>query len=75
VKSREAFLLVVKMNSVDENLFLKPAEAAAVLRISRAMLYRLVQRGILGAIFVGRHLRIHRDALTAFMEHGTVTTK
>ncbi len=49
-------------------LLLTIEQAAACLAISRAHAYRLVQRGELPAIRLGRSRRITRVALEAFVE-------
>jgi excisionase family DNA binding protein len=42
-------------------------EAAAILRIGRNQLYQAVARGELGAIRIGRSIRIPRQALLALL--------
>ena len=42
-------------------------EAAAILRIGRNQLYQAVARGQLGAIHIGRSIRIPRQALLALL--------
>ncbi len=49
-------------------LMLKPEEAAAELRLSRATVYALLASGRLGSVTVGRARRIPRSALERFVE-------
>jgi excisionase family DNA binding protein len=42
-------------------------EAAAILRVGRNQLYQAVARGQLGAIRIGRSIRIPRHALVALL--------
>lgn len=51
-----------------DTLLLKPDEAAAQLRLSRATLYQLLASGRLRSIAVGRARRIPRQALSEFIE-------
>ncbi len=49
-------------------LLLKPEEAAAELRLSRATVYGLLATGRLESVTVGRARRIPRAALERFVE-------
>ena len=42
-------------------------EAAAILRVGRNQLYQAVERGELGAVRIGRSIRIPRQALLALL--------
>ncbi|HWI07312.1 MAG TPA: helix-turn-helix domain-containing protein [Solirubrobacteraceae bacterium] len=52
--------------------FLTVSEAAALLRISRATAYRLVDAGELPAVRVGGQLRVDRVALLEQLQAGRV---
>lgn len=47
--------------------YLTVAEVAEVMRVSRMTVYRLVQRGDLPAVRVGRSYRVPADALDAYL--------
>lgn len=51
---------------------LTAAEVADELRVSTMTVYRLVRRGELPAVRVGRNYRIRRRDLTAYLEGQTV---
>jgi len=51
-----------------DTLLLKPEEAAAELRLSRATLYQLLASGRLRSVAIGRARRIPREALREFIE-------
>jgi excisionase family DNA binding protein len=51
-----------------DTLLLKPDEAAAELRLSRATVYQLLASGRLRSVAVGRARRIPREALREFVE-------
>ncbi len=51
-----------------DTLLLKPEEAAAELRLSRATLYLLLASGRLRSVAIGRARRIPRDALREYIE-------
>lgn len=55
--------------AVSETTLLKPAEAGAELRVSRATIYRLIASGDLAAVHVGmrRSTRIERTALNDYI--------
>ena len=50
-----------------DTLLLKPEEAAAELRLSRATLYELLGSGRLASVTIGRARRIPRTALCEFI--------
>jgi excisionase family DNA binding protein len=52
---------------VEPNLLYRPREAAALLGISRATLYRLVAAGRLRAVRIGRAALIPREELARFV--------
>jgi putative molybdopterin biosynthesis protein len=47
--------------------FLTPADVAAVLQVSRATVYALIERGELRAVRVGLQLRVAPGDLQAFL--------
>jgi excisionase family DNA binding protein len=49
------------------------AEVANVIRVSRMTVYRLIRRGQLKAIRVGRNYRVREDDLNAYLESQAVT--
>jgi len=44
------------------------AEVAAVMRVSRMTVYRIIRRGQLKAIRVGRNYRVREDDLSQYLE-------
>ncbi|MGZ3598813.1 MAG: helix-turn-helix domain-containing protein [Ktedonobacterales bacterium] len=48
-------------------LLLTIGEAARLLSLSRAQTYRLIQRGELSTVHIGRAARVTRDALVAYV--------
>jgi excisionase family DNA binding protein len=48
-------------------------EVASVMRVSRMTVYRLIRRGQLQAIRVGRNYRVREDDLTTYLEASAVT--
>jgi excisionase family DNA binding protein len=51
----------------EEVRFLTVAEVAALLRVSRMTVYRLVHAGTLTAVRVGRSLRVPRNAVDGYL--------
>jgi excisionase family DNA binding protein len=49
------------------------AEVANVIRVSRMTVYRLIRRGQLKAIRVGRNYRVREDDLNDYLESQAVT--
>jgi excisionase family DNA binding protein len=49
------------------------AEVATVIRVSRMTVYRLIRRGQLKAIRVGRNYRVREDDLELYLESQAVT--
>jgi excisionase family DNA binding protein len=49
------------------------AEVAHVIRVSRMTVYRLIRRGQLKAIRVGRNYRVREDDLNDYLEAQAVT--
>lgn len=56
----------------DESLdLLTVAEVAAMLRLSKMTIYRLMEKGRLPALRVGRSFRIPRDSVQALLDEST----
>jgi excisionase family DNA binding protein len=49
------------------------AEVAVVMRVSRMTVYRLIRRGQLKAIRVGRNYRVRENDLNEYLEAQSVT--
>jgi excisionase family DNA binding protein len=49
------------------------AEVANVMRVSRMTVYRLIRRGQLKAIRVGRNYRVRDDDLNGYLQEQSVT--
>lgn len=49
------------------------AEVAVVMRVSRMTVYRLIRRGQLKAIRVGRNYRVREDDLSGYLEAQAVS--
>lgn len=66
------------MGSVDRPLsevaFLTVAEVAAVMRVSKMTVYRLVHAGALPAVRVGRSFRVPEQAVHDYLEQSFVDT-
>ncbi len=58
----------VCMSSLSEMKFLTVAEVAAVMRVSKMTVYRLVHNGELPAVRVGRSFRVHAKAVHDLLE-------
>jgi excisionase family DNA binding protein len=56
------------VTSVNEIELMTPREVAEVMRVSTMTVYRLVKAGTLPAIRVGKHLRIRRADLRAYLD-------
>lgn len=52
------------MNNID---LLTPTEVAAVLRVSKMTVYRMIHNGTLASLQVGRSFRIHRQSLEEYV--------
>lgn len=48
------------------------ADVASVMRISRMTVYRLIRRGQLRAVRVGRNYRVREEDLKAYLDSSTV---
>jgi excisionase family DNA binding protein len=48
-------------------------EVATVMRVSRMTVYRLIRRGQLKAIRVGRNYRVREDDLNEYLEAQSIT--
>jgi excisionase family DNA binding protein len=61
---------VVHMSSLSEVRFLTVAEVAAVMRVSKMTVYRLVHSGELNAVRVGRSFRVPERAVHDYLRQG-----
>jgi excisionase family DNA binding protein len=57
---------------LNEVAFLTVAEVAAVMRVSKMTVYRLVHSGHLPAIRVGRSFRVPEQAVHDYLQHAYV---
>ena len=57
----------VHMSNLSEIKFLTVAEVAAVMRVSRMTVYRLVHAGELASVRVGRSFRVPEHAVHAYL--------
>ena len=57
----------VPMSNLSEIKFLTVAEVAAVMRVSRMTVYRLVHAGDLASVRVGRSFRVPEHAVHAYL--------
>jgi excisionase family DNA binding protein len=60
----------VRMSSLSEMKFLTVAEVAAVMRVSKMTVYRLVHSGELASVRVGRSFRVPERAVHAYLGQG-----
>ena len=58
------------MNSLSEIRFLTVAEVAAVMRVSKMTVYRLVHSGELASVRVGRSFRVPERAVHDYLKQG-----
>ena len=54
--------------------FLTVAEVAAIMRVSKMTVYRLVHAGTLPAVRVGRSFRVPEQAVHDYLDHAYVET-
>ncbi len=59
---------------MNEVRFLTVAEVAAVMRVSKMTVYRLVHNGELPAVRVGRSFRVPEEAVDVYLRHSFVET-
>jgi excisionase family DNA binding protein len=62
------------MSSLSEMKFLTVAEVAAVMRVSKMTVYRLIHSGELASVRVGRSFRVPERAVHAYLEAGFGST-
>ena len=55
------------MNSLSDMRFLTVAEVAAVMRVSRMTVYRLVHAGDLASVKIGRSFRVPESAVHDYL--------
>lgn len=58
---------MVEDRPVPEMSFMTVAEVAALMRVSKMTVYRLVHQGDLPAVRVGRSFRVPREAVDAYL--------
>ena len=59
---------------IDPNLkFLTVAEIAAILRVSKMTVYRLIETGDITALRIGRSFRVPEDDVRQYLERAMVT--
>ncbi len=58
------------MSSLSEMKFLTVAEVAAVMRVSKMTVYRLVHSGELASVRVGRSFRVPESAVHTYLSDG-----
>ena len=56
------------MSNLSEMRFLTVAEVAAVMRVSRMTVYRLVHAGELASVKIGRSFRVPEAAVDAYLQ-------
>jgi excisionase family DNA binding protein len=64
---------IKRMAQTSPTRLLTVAEVATVMRVSRMTVYRLIRRGQLKAIRVGRNYRVKGDDLETYLEAQAVT--
>ena len=64
----------VLMSSLSEIKFLTVAEVAAVMRVSKMTVYRLVHSGELASVRVGRSFRVPERAVHEYLQVGFGST-
>jgi len=62
------------MSSLSEIKFFTVAEVAAVMRVSKMTVYRLIHSGELASVRVGRSFRVPERAVHAYLEVGFDST-
>lgn len=62
------------MSSLSEMKFLTVAEVAAVMRVSKMTVYRLVHSGELASVRVGRSFRVPERAVHDYLQVGFGST-
>ena len=64
----------VVMSSLSEMKFLTVAEVAALMRVSKMTVYRLVHSGELASVRVGRSFRVPEDDVHAYLQRSFFQT-
>ena len=59
---------------IDETTFMTVAEVAAIMRVSKMTVYRLVHAGELPAVRVGRSFRVPEDAVHHYLKQSYMGT-
>ncbi|MBO0825847.1 MAG: helix-turn-helix domain-containing protein [Actinobacteria bacterium] len=67
--------MAAEATPLSEVRFLTVAEVAAIMRVSKMTVYRLVHSGELDAIRVGRSFRVPEQAVTDYLHEAYVGTE
>lgn len=62
------------LSNLNEVRFLTVAEVAAMMRVSKMTVYRLVHAGTLPAVQVGRSYRVPEQAVHDYLRHSFIET-
>jgi len=65
---------VAQERMLAEERFLTVAEVAAIMRVSKMTVYRLVHSGDLPAVRVGRSFRVREDAVHEYLKNAFIET-
>ena len=57
-----------ELETMNEDRLLKAVEVAEVLSISKALVYRLIQQGLIPSVRINHAVRVKRSDLYAFIE-------
>ena len=75
VRSEEGYQWQQTLTPLSDVRFLTVAEVAAIMRVSKMTVYRLVHSGELEAIRVGRSFRVPEQAVTGYLREAFVGTE
>jgi excisionase family DNA binding protein len=75
VRLERALLMAADATPLSEVRFLTVAEVAAIMRVSKMTVYRLVHSGELDAIRVGRSFRVPEQAVTDYLQEAYVAAE
>lgn len=65
---------MTQSSRVGDVTFMTVAEVAAIMRVSKMTVYRLVHSGELEAVQVGRSYRVPEEAVTAYLSQSYLVT-
>ena len=66
--------MATNSGDISDSKFLTVAEVAAMMRVSKMTVYRLVHAGTLPAVRVGRSFRVPEQAVHDYLDHAYVET-